>query len=498
MESLNPEQFDFDHPVTEIRLLQTHISWVLLTGQWAYKIKKPVRFEFVDYSTLEHRQRYCQRELELNHRFAPQLYDSVVPISHRPENDRYRVGDRGNIVEYAVKMRQFDQNDLLPAAIAAGRVHLDQMEEFAKSLARFHLKAESLEASHRDRYLDRVYHDAQENLETIRQLWPDVEGGFWFRSLVDWTHAEYRMLRNELASRIEQGHVRCCHGDMHCGNIVLFQDRLIPFDGIEFNDDLIWIDTINELAFPTMDLSVRGFPALAHRLMNGYLESTTDYAGARLLPFFQVYRALVRAKVAGLNPEYESLRQRGPLADDAPWAPYLKWALQRIRPHQPFLAITSGISGSGKSHAALQIADRTGAVRVRSDVLRRAMQIDSPEQRYAPVTTERVYRRMHDIARGLLEVGVSVVADATFLKRDQRRRFAELANEMGVAFHLVALDPPWSVIQQRLASRQDDPSEATIEVALSQMKTRDPIADDERAHIISAEDLTRRQVQAPA
>jgi aminoglycoside phosphotransferase family enzyme len=288
----------FPHTVGELSVRETHISWVILTGQFAYKIKKPARLDFLDCSTLEQRQHFCNEELRLNRRLVPELYLDVVPITCC--NGSLHIGGDGVTVEYAVRMKQFDAAAELPQLLRMQRVERKELLELAELLARFHLHTPvarpGTELVRTQQTLDAVLG----NLSQLLAQSESLQAAPSLRTLSGWCHEQAVALESVLAAREKDGFVRECHGDLHAANIVRYGLRLVPFDGIEFDPSLRWIDVMNDLAFLLMDLVSSGRHDLALTVLSRYLEVTGDYAGVSLIPFYCVYRALVRAKIDGL------------------------------------------------------------------------------------------------------------------------------------------------------------------------------------------------------
>lgn len=477
----------YPEPAGPVVHIETHISHVFLAGPYAYKLKKPVNLGFLDFSTLERRHFFCQEELRLNRRLAPQLYLEVVPITG--STTAPRIGGAGEVLEYAVKMRRFDQSGLL----STQPLEDDLPERVAERVAAFH---DSIPAVAPDEPFGRpeaVLAPMLANFEAIRTRLSDPSLLARLAGLESWTLARHAELRPILEQRRAAGFVRECHGDMHRGNIALDQGEVLIFDGIEFNPGLRWIDIQSELAFLLMDLEEAGERGPARRLLNRYLELTGDYAGLKVLNFYQVYRALVRAKVlairldqADLSAE-EAVRDRGGLSD------YLTLAEGYTRPHSPCLCLVQGVSGSGKSRLALALRARLPLIHLRSDIERKRLFGFLAEARtssggqvdggiYGPEAGERTYGRLRELACTLLMAGYSPLVDATFLKRAQRETFIGLAQSQGCPCRLLICEAPLEVVQERVrrrAAEGADPSEAGVEVLASQLALREPLTAEE-------------------
>jgi aminoglycoside phosphotransferase family enzyme/predicted kinase len=471
----------YPHPVWDIRILETHISWVLLTGEIAYKIKKPVDFGFLDFSTLEKRQHCCNEELRLNRRLAASIYVDVVAITGIA--DRPRVGGAGDVIEYAVKMWQFDGTQMAEQLAARGELTPELLDGLALEIASFHQQVCRSDQGLPHGGALAARRAVEENLETVIGRCGN-ERSANVQVIQRWAGAEWEKMQALMDTRKAQGWVRECHGDLHLGNLVLWNDRLTAFDGIEFNEDLRWIDVISEIAFLVMDLEVHGLKPLAWRFLNAYVGHTGDYEGLRLLRFFLVYRAMVRAKIALLSRSQASDQETSDRCLRL-FSSYLAYGRQAIEVAPPLLIITLGLSGSGKSTLAQGVAERLPAIRIRSDVERKrlaALEGLEPAKLYDPATTERTYGQLRASAAAILSSGISVVIDATFIQRRWRAVMAELADELGVAWVILRVDAPVEVLKQRIRLRAEmgaDPSDADIAVLERQRTMLEELAADE-------------------
>ncbi|MEW6512622.1 MAG: AAA family ATPase [Pseudomonadota bacterium] len=435
---------------------ETHISWVLLAGPYAYKLKKPVTLPFLDYGTVEQRRFYCQEELRLNRRFAPALYLDVVELDGEP----------------AVKMRRFDEAQRLDHVSSLGDLTGAHIVQLARDLAAF--QSQAAIAAPEFGTPEIILADALENFVELQRLLP-VEVPLLTR-LREWSTAEWLSLKEVFTQRRGAGFIREGHGDLHLGNLVLLDGRVLPFDGIEFNADFRCIDVVSEIAFTLLDLLDYGRAGLAHWLLDAWLTWSGDFAALKVLRFYLVYRAMVRAKVA-------ALQERAPEA-----AGYLALAVRLTSPHAPSLTITCGPSGCGKTFETsrrLASADFLHTVRIRSDVERKrlfglAPDADSGGTIYTPEATARTYARLADLAETILKAGWSVIVDAAFLKRAERDVFRALAQRLSVPFALVAPQVSSDELARRLRARLNDPSEATVEVMQQQLRWFEPPGDDER------------------
>ena len=480
--------------VGAVGVIETHISVVLLAAGRAYKLKKPVDLGFVDFTTLPRRRHFCREELRLNRRLAPQLYLSVLAVTGSMRAPR--LGGRGRAIDYAVEMRRFPEDALLADALAAGRLTGEQIDALAGCIADFHqglpaLSPDSPYGRPRD-----VLRATRDNFTALAAgAGPRTQARLWV--LAEWTEQEYRRRHALLAGRRRAGWVRECHGDLHLGNIVWVDGRSVPFDGIEFDPALRWQDVQGELAFLTMDLARRGRPDLTRRARDRYLQATGDYAGVPLVDFFEVYRALVRAKVARLKAA--GAGQGGCFAALRECVSGLRLAERLIQPRRPYLAITHGLAGSGKTHYADWLLEQTPLIRLRSDVERKRLLglasgartgSDINQGAYRRDITAATYRHLAATARRLLRAGWPVLVDASFLDPRERRRFARLAARLGVPFHILACTAPTEVLEQRVVARDAhgvDASEAGAAVLAAQRARYRPLGTDEQAYAIDVD-----------
>lgn len=487
IESLQRPEVWPDMP-SNVRLIETHISWVLLTREFAWKIKKPVKFDFLDFSTLKRRKHFCEEELRLNRRTAPELYLEVVPICGDATDPV--IGGDGQPIEYAVKMRRFDDDRLLSRMVADGRLDASQIDALAEHIAAFHASLPGISEELPYGRADRIRDDAIDNFRTIERLAvsDEVQTGD-VRHLHAWTQTAAERLADIFEQRRACGFVRECHGDLHLGNIVELDSGPCLFDGIEFNAGFRWSDVISEIAFLVMDLEEHGEPRLARRLLNRYLERTGDYAGLAVLRFYLVYRAMVRAKVDAirLGDASQPASQRRSLRRE--FGTYLAIADHDAEVPPPALIIMHGLSGSGKSHVAGQIVENSAAIRIRSDVERKRLfglgeteRVDeaAAAELYSSAAGERTYSRLAELARTIIESGFPAVVDAAFLARDEREQFRRLARDLQVPFLVVACSAPESVLLERVAARERagrDASDAGAGVLRQQLQ-RDTQVDD--------------------
>ena len=476
--------------------LQTHLSYVLLWGEFAYKIKKAVDVGFIDFRALSARQAACQEELRLNRRLAPQLYLDVIEIRGTPAAPTF--GGDGPLLEVAVRMRRFDAQAAWDARLAQDRLTVAEVDQLAQRIARFHQAAAVAPAHSPWRAPQRLGTATQAVLARLAQWVPAAT----LAPLIDWVSSR-RSVRDALATqRALAGWVREGHGDLHLANLVTLDDGPTAFDAIEFDPALRWADVIEDIGFAVMDLMARGRPAWGWRLLNAYLDVTGDDAALGLLPDIIAYRALVRCMVAHLSaaagPPAHAVDARTYQALASHWA--------RARP-APQLVITYGLSGSGKSTAALQWACAAGARRLRSDVERKrlfglAAGEDSSSIAggiYTAQATANTYAALLARADTVLGAGFSVVVDAACLRRAERAPFAALARQRGALFSVLVCEAPLTERLARVQARRahgHDPSEADEALLIRQQAWAEPPTPDEGLLMAASAVLPANPVQS--
>jgi len=480
------EQDILGHKAVTPQLIETHTAWVILTGEFAWKIKKPVNFGFLDYSTLGKRHFYCDEEVRLNRRFAPQIYLDVVAIAGSAECPR--PGGDGPVLEYAVRMRQFPAGGLLSQLAEQRQLELRHIDQMVERVAGFHRDTAVAPADTPYGEAERIHHWVSENFQHIRPLLNTPGEIEQLERVRQWTEAEHERLGPLMSRRKRQGAIRECHGDLHLGNITLIDDEVTLFDCIEFNPELRWIDVISEVAFLVMDLEDRGYRNHAFHFLNGYLQYSGDYEGLEMLRYYRVYRALVRAKVAMLRKQQAGAGRQAVQTANAEYLQYMQLAQQSIGRGRPAVLITYGVSGSGKSTIARQLCEAAGMIQLRSDVERKRMAglaatersvSDTGSGLYSAEQTAKTYRRLADLATGVLQAGYAVIVDATFLQRQYRDLLRALAEQNRVPFVILEFQVADAELERRIKAREVqgvDPSEATLAVLQEQRKTGQSLA----------------------
>lgn len=501
---LQPQRYP--HPVSRCELIETHISWVILAGEFAYKIKKPLDLGFLDFSTLEKRRFCCEEEVRLNHRTAPGIYLACVAIGGSAQAPQLEGGAAP--IEYAVKMRRFPQQGQLDQMLAQGELAGSHIDAFARMAAGFHRRIAVAGAQSPYGEPAQVWQPMAENFTQIRAQAVAAGEAARLARLEAWSREQYARLEGRLRARKRQGFVRECHGDMHLRNLAWVDGEALAFDGIEFNPALRWIDVMSEVAFMVMDLQARDEPRLAQRFLNHYLELSGDYAGLALLPFYLVYRALVRAKVAAIRSA-----QAGP---DGPerqeFERYLALAEGYTSRGKPALLLARGMSASGKSSCTAPLLERLGAIRLRSDVERKRLHGMGAEEDgraapgegiYSAAASERTYARLAELAQLVIDAGYTVIIDAVCQRAAQRQPFIRLAREHGVPCLILAFTAPAAELRRRIVSREKGASDADLAVLEQQLRSWEPLTTEEKALALTvdtseaiSEEQLYRQVRA--
>jgi uncharacterized protein len=488
----------YSHPVESVELIETHISWVLLAGKFAYKIKRPVCYPFVDLRSPQRRRRLCEEEVRLNRRFAPELYLGVSEVVSI--DGEARMDAKGPTLEHAVRMRRFDRADELDRLLDAWRIEPAELESFGRELAAIHARlAAATEDSPWGRPAD-IAKLVLRNLEECAQASAVFDRGGEVLAMRPALEGRLASAAHWMTVRRAAGRVRECHGDLHCRNIVRLGSRLVAFDCLEFDPALRWIDVADEVALLSCDLVARNRPLRAHAFRGGYLAQSGDYAACRVLKLYQAHRALVRAKVAALAAAGAS--------DEATLRALREEHLRLIacgkacldaRAQRPALVLMSGVTGCGKTWLARQLAPRLSAVHLRSDVERKRRAGLAPlaashsgiaAELYSPEVSEAVYEGLAQAAEDVLAGGYAAVVDAAFLLQEQRALFSALARRLDVPLHVVLCQAPDAVLRARIAARRQsalDASEADSAVLDWQLAHRQELVPREGIDAIRVE-----------
>ncbi len=492
----------FGHAAEAVECIETHISWLLLAGDFVYKFKKPLKLDFLDFSTTALRRAACLEELRINRRTAPDLYLGLVAVQQQHGALRVLPADQAPAgAEPAVRMRRFAQDMLLSHVLEQQRLQPAHIDALARHVAQFQggaAVAQPGQGFGDAHAVCSLVHDCLQALQSQEEA-GDCAQPSPLPRLAQWCAAQGAALAPVFDARLHAGRVRECHGDLHLANLVLTDAGPQLFDAIEFNPALRWIDCVADIAFLVMDLEARGRSDLAWRFLNAWLEHTGDYDGLRVLRYYCVYRALVRARVAGM---------RRAQAGGAAWAAsalerqrYLELAARSIQPQPAALWLAHGFSGAGKSTQSQGLIEQRGVVRVRADVERKrlfgllahASSAVVSGGIYTREASQRTHDRLAQVARTALGAGYTVLVDATFLNAALRARFIALADALQAPCRILSFEAPLDVLRARVQARQQaggDASEAGLEVLESQWAAARPLSAQEEARTVHV-DTTR-------
>ena len=457
----------YGEPGATVDRLDTQASLIFLVGARAFKMKRAGAFSYLDYSTLALRKRYCEAELERGRHLAPMLYRRLHAVT-REQDGRLMLNGAGEPVEWLLEMRRFDQGALFDRLAEIACLTPVLMRDLADEIAEFHRAAEVAHDRGGSTALSALIQDIEANLGRAGRLL-DANA---VSTLKNAQASALGRLAPLLDRRRAAGKVRRCHGDLHLRNICLIDSKPTLFDPIEFSDELAMIDVLYDLAFLLMDLHHRGHDELGNRVLNRYLDRTEDQGGLAALPLFLSLRAGIRAHVtAAAAMRQSSAEKAGDLAEES--RSYLALAIELLSPRVPRLIAIGGLSGTGKTSLAHALAPVLGPVPgariLRSDVLRKRSFGVSPETRlpgaaYEPAVSERAYLMLSEEAAETIAAGYAVLADAVFLRPDERQAIGEVARLKGIAFTGLWLEAAPEVLARRIERREHDASDATVAV----------------------------------
>jgi uncharacterized protein len=477
----------YPHAVTEpIQLVQTHISYVLLTGNYAYKLKKPANFGFLDFSTLEKRQHFCQEELRLNQRGAAELYLEVLPVTQVGE--QYHLDGIGEPVEYVLKMRQFPQESLFSKLFEQGKLNETHLEELGRVVARYHAKTTTNDYIRSFGEVSQIRAAFDENYEQTEKYIGGPQTQEQFDETKAYTERFFAERQELFQSRIQNDYIRECHGDLHLRNIALWQDQILLFDCIEFNEPFRFVDVMFDIAYAVMDLEAQQRKDLSNAYLNTYIEQTGDWEGLQVLPIYLNRQSYVRAKVTSflLDDPGVPAAVKEEAAKTA--AKYYKLAWEYTKPKQGQLILMSGLSGSGKSTTAKYLARQLGAIHIRSDAVRKHLGGISLSERggddlYTVEMTHKTYARLLELGTILANQGFSVILDAKYDQQQVRQEVIDQAEKHQLPLKIIYCTAPTEVIQERLVNRTGDIADATVDLLASQMQQAEPFTDAEKSYV---------------
>ncbi|HEY9801935.1 MAG TPA: AAA family ATPase [Leptolyngbyaceae cyanobacterium] len=489
----------YPHEVTEpIQLIQTHVSYVLITGKYAYKLKKPVNFGFLDFSTLEKRKHFCHEELRLNQRGAGELYLEVLPITLSGE--QYILGGTGEVVEYVVKMRQFPQEGLFSELFAQGKLTESHLEELGKVVAQYHAKTETNDYIRSFGEVPQVRAAFDENHEQTEKYIGGPQTQLQFDETKAYTEKFFADRQELFQHRMQNNYIRECHGDLHLRNICLWGDKILLFDCIEFNEPFRFVDTMFDVAYAVMDLEAQQRPDLSNAYLNTYLEQTGDWEGLEILPIYLIRQSYVRAKVTSFLLDDPSVPATVKEEASKTASVYYKLAWEYTKPKQGRLILMSGLSGSGKSTTAKFLARQFNAIHIRSDAVRKHLGGISLLERgdddlYTPEMTQKTYARLLNLGLILAKQGNTVILDAKYDQQNLREEAIAQAKQHQLPLQIVYCTAPLDVVEERLRKRTGDIADATVDLLTAQLKQTEPFTNVELSYVITWDTTQPPQTQ---
>ena len=462
----------YPKPPAKVTHKETHISHLFFAGDLVYKIKKAVRYSFLDYSTLSGRRHFVNEELRLNRRLAPSVYLAVVPITKAGLT--WQLAGEGEPIEYALVMRRLSENRMLPLLLETHQVTREMIEELADVLARFHRQAERIMPAAPSDYPNVVNKQWNDNLTDLEALLGTVSNAKNVESFKEFGARFIEQHSGLVSKRAQQGWIRDVHGDLHCENICFAPEGIQIFDCIEFSSEFRHCDLASEIAFLLMDLEVRGGEAFIHPFLTRYCTLMEDPELPKLLPLYKSYRALVRAKVQALRGAYDAAASYFRFATRFTWEPL-----------KPFLVMVCGLTGSGKSTLARELGERLGMPVINSDAVRRSLAKKSGRQTvafntgiYNPAMTEKTYAEMAREAEKQILNGMGAILDATFRHKNQREKIIRMAQKHQVPLFLIHCFAAEETTKRRLIERAvegKDVSDGRWEIYREQVVTEELI-----------------------
>lgn len=486
VEQMSQMEF-YPHKVIEpITLIQTHVSYVFLTGDYAYKVKKPVNFGFLDYSTLEKRSHFCHQELEMNKRGAPELYLEVLPVTQTGE--KFNLGGTGEAVESVLKMRQFPQSALLSEMFELGTLTESHMEQLGQVVAKYHEKTQTSDRIGSFGEVTQVRQAIDENYQQTKKYIGNAQTQAQYAETKKYTDNFFTGRNQLFKSRIENNKIRECHGDLHLRNICLWNDKILLFDCIEFNEPFRFVDVMYDVAFTVMDLQARQRPDFGNAFLNTYVEQTGDWEGLQVLPLYLSRQAYVRAKVTSFLLDDPGIPESAKVEAAATASAYYKLAWEYTKPRQGKLILMSGLSGAGKSTTARLLARKLDAIHLRSDAVRKhlgniPLSERGGDELYTPEMTQKTYDRLLQLGVMLANQGFTVILDAKYDRTALRTNAIDLADFQQLPLQIMHCTAPIEVLRDRLAARTGDIADATADLLEFQIANTEAFTTVEQPYV---------------
>ncbi|MDJ0509162.1 MAG: AAA family ATPase [Crocosphaera sp.] len=477
----------YPHSVqTPIKVIQTHISVIFLTGDYAYKIKKPVDFGFLDYSNLEKRQYFLNQELVMNQKIAPDLYLEVLAITIN--NNQIKIGKEGKIIDYVLKMNQFPQDGLFINLFQAGKLEKYHLEALGKIVSDFHKKTRSNDYIRSFGNIEVIKQSIDENYERTEKYINIAQTKQQYNETKAFTDNYFKLKQEHFKKRQKEDKIRECHGDLHLKNICLWNNKIQLFDRIEFNEEFRYVDVMFDIAFTVMDLEARKRQDLSNIFLNTYLENTGDWHGLQVLPLYLSRQAYVRAKVMSILLDDPNITEKdhNKAIQDAKNYYHLAW--QYTQKNQGKIILMSGLSGSGKTTIAKYLAQHINAILIRSDALRKhlaniPLNQTGNDALYTTAMNEKTYSNLIELGKMVAKQGFTVILDAKFDRHIWREPLIKIAQIDKIPLTILSCYAPLKLLSDRLSQRIGDISDATASLLQQQQENYEDFNEEELAYV---------------
>ncbi len=477
----------YPHPVTlPIEVIQTHVSTVFLTGNYAYKLKKTVNFGFLDYSSLEKRKHFLEEELRMNKDISPNLYLEILPISQTGKN--FGLNSNKDIVEYTLKMNQFPQENLFINMFEAGKLTGEDMIKLGELVADFHKQTITNDYIKTFGTVEKIGQSITENYQQTEKYIGLAQTQQYYEETKAFTDHFLSNNQELFQQRQDQDKIRECHGDLHLKNICLWEDKIQLFDRIEFNEPFRFVDVMYDVAFAVMDLDARGKQDFGNIFLNTYIETTGDWEGLQVLPLYLSRQAYVRAKVTSFLLDDPAIPQTEKDQAQKSASDYYNLAWKYTQRNKGKLILMSGLSGSGKSTIAKNLAQEINAIHLRSDAVRKHLAGISLKEKgdnsiYSADMTEKTYNRLLELGKLLTKQGFTVILDAKYDRINLRQPVLNFAKENNLDLEILYCDAPLEILSDRLTKRSGDISDATPNLLQQQKANFEDFTEVEKAYV---------------